>query len=211
MTGHRFNTEQQNTKHKTRNTKQLLTALLIAGIVGGGCYKKPDEAVENDDGPLWAAPTFNLVDQDGQPFSSDKLKGKTWIVTLFFTTCPGPCPMMSNRMRKIQKSVDDPNVMLVSLSVDPNHDTPEKLKDYSRNMTADPARWVFLTGKPEDVQKTADGFKLGFEPAKGDEPIMHDTKFLLVDKTGQVRGIYRTSEDASMAQLEKDAKKLAQM
>lgn len=186
-----------------------LSALLLTGLIAGGCSRKHDETAENPDAPLWPAPTFSLVNQDDQPFSSEQLKGKAWIATLFFTTCPGPCPMMSNRLRKIQKSVDDPNVMLVSLSVDPEHDTPEKLKDYSRNMTADPARWVFLTGKPEDVQKTADGLKLGFQPAAGEEAITHSTKFLLVDKAGQVRGVYATDDDASMLQLEKDAKKLA--
>ena len=188
-------------------------ALLLVGALALGCYKQPDEAVENDEGLLFTAPTFNLTDQDNHPFSSEKLKGKTWIATLFYTSCPGPCPMMSGRLRKIQKAVPDPNVVMVSFSIDPDHDTPEKLKDYANNMTADPARWFFLTGTPADMQKLADGLKLGYESptenAANGAQIVHSTKFLLVDKTGQVRGVYSTADDESMKKLETDAKKLA--
>ncbi|MDB5327294.1 MAG: electron transport protein SCO1/SenC [Phycisphaerales bacterium] len=188
-------------------------ALLIAGALALGCYKMPDEAVENDEGPLFPAPTFNLTDQDNHTFSSEKLKGKTWIATLFYTSCPGPCPLMSGRLRKIQKAVPDPNVVMVSFSIDPEHDTPAKLKDYATNMTADPARWFFLTGSPADMEKLAAGLKLGYESPKENADngaqIVHSTKFLLVDKTGQVRGVYSTADDESMKKLETDAKKLA--
>ncbi|HEX8323835.1 MAG TPA: SCO family protein [Tepidisphaeraceae bacterium] len=185
---------------------------LLAGLFALGCYRMPDETAEANDAPLFPAPTFGLIDQDGQPFSSEKLKGKTWIATLFYTTCPGPCPMMSGRLRKIQTAVADPNVVLVSFSIDPEKDTPAALKDYATNMTADPTRWFFLTGTPEDVQKVADGLKLGYESRSANtlnNELVHSTKFLLVDKAGQVRGQYSTANDESMKKLEADAKRLA--
>lgn len=187
-------------------------ALLLAGLVLLGCNRPADEQAEAENAPLFAAPTFTLTDQDNQPFGSEKLKGNVWIATLFYTTCPGPCPMMSGRLRKIQKAVPDRNVMMVSFSIDPDHDTPAKLKDYANNMTADPTRWFFLTGTPEQMKTVADGLKLGYEPkAENDvnNEIVHSTKFLLVDKAGQVRGVYSTADDESMKKLEEDAKKLA--
>ena len=121
--------------------------------------------------------------------------------------------MMSGRLRKIQKAISDPNVVLVSFSIDPEHDTPAKLKDYANNMTADPARWFFLVGSPGDTQKLADGLHLGYESPKDNADnggqIVHSTKFLLVDKSGQVRGAYSTADDESMKKLEADARKLA--
>ena len=190
---------------------RLKPAIVLLALSAAGCLPTPpEEAAPADKTPLFTAPAFTLTDQDGQSFSSDQLKGKTWIATLFYTTCPGPCPMMSNRLRKIQSAVPDPDMMLVSFSVDPNHDTPAALKDYSRNMSADPKRWVFLTGTPDAMYDvTNKGLNLGYEPAVGDGQITHSTKFLLIDKAGQVRVVYATDDDESMKKLEADARKLA--
>lgn len=192
--------------------RSTLLLSLVACALALSCYKMPDDAVENDEPPLFTAPTFKLIDQDNQPFTSDRLKGKTWIATLFYTTCPGPCPMMSGRLRKIQTAVADPDVVLVSFSIDPDKDTPAALKDYANNMSADPKRWFFLTGSPADIQKTADGLKLGYESRSANtlnNELVHSTKFLLVDKHGKVRGQYSTADDASMKKLEADARRLA--
>jgi len=158
---------------------------------------------------FWLAPTFSLTNQNGEPFGTEQLKGHTWVATLFFTECAGPCPMMSGRLRDIQKTVNDPNLKLVSISCDPTRDTVPVLKDYAEAIGAEKGRWYFVTGAPEEVSRVATGFKLGFEPATKSAPISHSTKFLLVDKAGQVRGIYSTEENASMQQLKKDALVLA--
>ena len=189
----------------------LAAAALIVVCVGCKKTESDTEAVDvTKDAPYWPAPAFKLTDQDGKAFSSDQLKGKTWIATLFFTSCSGPCPMMSGRLEDIQGAVKDPNVMLVSFSIDPKRDTPQALKDYANRMDADPARWRFLCGTTADVQKVADGLKLVYDPTiVTNGQIMHDTRFLLIDKAGQVRGIYHTDDNADIEKLKSDARKLA--
>jgi protein SCO1/2 len=96
-----------------------------------------------------------LLDQDGRKirFYSDVLKGKTVIVNAFFTTCTSVCPPMNRNMEKIQEALGDrvgKDVLLVSISVDPETDTPARLKEYSKKFHAKPG-WLFLTGKKENV------------------------------------------------------------
>ena len=192
-----------------RQPDPMKWACLCGLIAVIGC-DRADLPAETDNGPFFAAPPFTLTDQDGQPFGSEQLKGKVWIVTLFYTSCPGPCPMMTGRLKKIQDKLDDPHVEMVSVSVDPDHDTPAKMKDYANAVGAKVGRWAFLTGTPAQVQQVADGLKLGYEPAAANAgQIVHATKFLLVDKAGQVRGVYHTDDNDSMTQLQTDAEKLA--
>jgi protein SCO1/2 len=96
-----------------------------------------------------------LIDQDGRKvrFYSDVLKGKTVVVNAFFTTCTSVCPPMNRNMEKIQEALGDrvgKDVLLVSVSVDPETDTPARLKEYARKFHAGPG-WLFLTGKKENV------------------------------------------------------------
>ena len=108
-----------------------------------------------------AFPPFVLTDQDGKPFGSEQLQGKIWIADFIYTTCPGPCPMISSRMSETQKPLEDTDVKLVSFSVDPAHDTPAVLRDYAKKLHAQPGRWEFLTGDKSTIYHLSrDGFKL---------------------------------------------------
>ena len=96
-----------------------------------------------------------LTDQDGRKlrFYSDVLKGKTVIINAFFTTCTSVCPPMNRNMEKIQAALGErvgKDVFLVSISVDPETDTPAVIKEYSKKFHAKPG-WMFLTGKKENV------------------------------------------------------------
>ncbi len=184
----------------------LIPIVACAFTLIAGCSPPAEERA---DAQFTVAP-FTLTNQDNQPFGTEQLKGKTWIACLFFSECSGPCPMMTARLRDIQKAVDDPNVILVSVSCDPAKDTPDTLKQYAKKAGAKDGRWYFLTGTPEQVKQVAnDRLKLGFDPATPTQPIMHATKFLLIDGSAGVRGIYDTEDDASMTKLKADAKKLA--
>jgi cytochrome oxidase Cu insertion factor (SCO1/SenC/PrrC family) len=90
-------------------------------------------------------PHFQLVNQNGRPFDSAQLAGKIWIADFIYTTCPGPCPMISTRMSELQKPLEKTDVHLVSFSVDPEKDTPDVLRGYGEKLHADPERWDFLT------------------------------------------------------------------
>src|SRR6266581_6421759 len=96
-------------------------------------------------------PPFQLIDQNNQPFGSVQLLGKIWIADFVYSTCPGPCPMISSRMSETQKPLRDTDVKLVSFSVDPQHDTPVVLRTYAERLNAQPGRWDFLTGNKETI------------------------------------------------------------
>lgn len=162
---------------------------------------------------LMDVPHFALVDQEGRAVSDQDLRGKTWVAAFIFTGCADTCPMMSHKMEGLQKSIDAPGVQLVSFTVDPQRDTPAVLKQYAKRFNADPSRWKFLTGTPQQMKDVAYGMKVAVQPADGNDPILHSTHFLLVDALGRVRGIYDTKDstapEKSVQQLARDAADLA--
>ena len=137
-------------------------------------------------------PQFDLTNQDAQPFGSSALAGKIWIADFIFTTCPGPCPIISTRMSELQKPLAKSDVRFVSFSVDPEKDTPEVLRAYADKLRKEPFRWDFLTGPVDTIAALSrDGFKLAI--AAGEEPgsgPVHSTRFVLVDRRGTIRGYY---------------------
>jgi protein SCO1 len=138
------------------------------------------------------APKFDLTNQDAQAFGSDALAGKIWIADFIFTSCPGPCPIISTRMSELQKPLAKTDVRLVSFSVDPEKDTPEVLRTYADKLRKEPFRWDFLTGPLETITSLSrDGFKLALagEQEPGSGPV-HSTRFVLVDRRGTIRGYY---------------------
>jgi protein SCO1/2 len=137
-------------------------------------------------------PNFQLVNQNGQSFGSAELTGKIWIADFIFTSCPGPCPMISSRMSELQKPLEKTDVHLVSVSVDPEKDTPEILRGYAELLHAQPGRWDFLTGsKPAIYNLSRNGFKLAVNDGSAEEGApVHSTRFVLVDRRGTIRGYY---------------------
>ena len=137
-------------------------------------------------------PAFELTNQDDQPFGTRQLDGKIWIVDFIFSTCPGPCPMISSRMAELQKPLEKTDVRLVSITVDPEKDTPEVLRGYARKLEAQTSRWNFLTGPRATIYDLSrSGFKLPVEES-GDQlrvPV-HTTRAVLVDRHGTIRGYY---------------------
>jgi cytochrome oxidase Cu insertion factor (SCO1/SenC/PrrC family) len=144
-----------------------------------------------------AVPEFSLTDQNGQTVTSSDLRGKIWITDFIFTRCAGPCPLMTARMLEMQKAlVKTPEVKLVSVTVDPEYDTPEVLKAYAEANFADPERWKFLTGDKAVIEKlVTEGFMQHLSE-EGGEPV-HGTMFLIVDGNGMVRSA-RMLEDPEL-------------
>jgi protein SCO1/2 len=142
-------------------------------------------------------PPFQLIDQNNQPFGSAQLLGKIWIADFIYTTCPGPCPMISSRMSEMQKPLEKTDVQLVSFSVDPEKDTPEVLRSYAEKLHARDERWKFLTGKRATIYNLSqNGFKLAATNDASGIPL-HSSRLILVDRSGVIRGYYdATSPDA---------------
>ncbi len=153
-----------------------------------------DEAVDAIEHP--PAPRILLTDQDGEAFDSESLAGEVWVVDFIFTNCAGPCPYMTERMRDLQREFGEAGLRLVSVSVDPNRDTPEALRAYAAAYGADVESWTFLTGEYEVIQAlAAEGFRLSVLRGEGSSqvhsgPIVHSTRIVLVDREGRMVGAY---------------------
>jgi protein SCO1/2 len=201
-----------------------LWALLVVAMVGivatraTRSQQPPEPQVQVIDGamtaaakfsPQYSAPTFQLIDQDEKPFGSDDLRGKVWIADFIFTHCAGACQVMSGHMQDVQRQLKSPDVKLVSFSVDPQRDTPPVLKEFAARFDADDARWKFLTGTSEQMSAVAEGMKVAakVDPTAG---VIHSEYFLLVDRTGQVCGLYHKDGQQEMKQLAADADELAE-
>ena len=127
-------------------------------------------------------PDFELTTQDNTPLKRQDLLGKVWVADFIYTTCNGPCPMMTQKMRQVQSTF--PDVLLLSFSVDPEHDTPSKLAAYAAAARATP-RWRFLTGDRKTLQMLSrEAFKLS------DLGLTHSTRLVLVDDKSRIRGYY---------------------
>ena len=157
-----------------------------------------------------SVPSFELTNQDGQPFGSAQLAGKIWIADFVYTTCPGPCPMISSRMSDLQKPLEKTDVRLVSFSVDPEKDTPQVLRSYAERLQADPGRWDFLTGPKSAIYKLShDGFKLAVSDGSDAQGIpVHSTRMALVDRHGEIRGYYEATEADAVTKLLADTSHL---
>ena len=157
-----------------------------------------------------AVPAFQLTNQGGQPFGSAQLSGKVWIADFIYTTCPGPCPMISSRMSELQKPLEKTDVHLVSFSVDPEKDTPDVLRGYAEKFQAQPGHWDFLTGAKSAIYKLShDGFKLAVSDGSDAQGIpVHSTRMVLVDRHGQIRGYYDATEPDAVTKLLADTNHL---
>jgi protein SCO1/2 len=155
-------------------------------------------------------PQFQLTNQDGQPFGSAQLQGKIWIADFIFTSCSGPCPMISSRMAELQRPLENSDVHLVSFTVDPETDTPEILRGYSERLKARPGRWDFLTGSQASLYALIqNGFKLAVAEGAGEQgELVHSTRAALVDRKGVIRGYYDMTAADSVTKLLADTSHL---
>ena len=152
---------------------------------------------------------FRLTDQNGNEFGKQDMYGKVWVADFIFTTCAGPCPVMSSQFTELQSRFENASDLnLLSISVNPEYDTPEILREYGERYGADYDKWHFLTGDKEAIHKLAvDGFKVG----SIEEPIFHSTRFILLDEKARIRGYYISSELEEMQQLWHDVELLAEV
>jgi protein SCO1/2 len=141
-----------------------------------------------------AAP-IELLDQDGAKVTSKELQGKVLLVGFIFTTCSGSCPATTHRMGLIQRELQrrgmlkDGRVRLVSITLDPERDRTEVLREYMRRYDADRAAWSFLTGPPADVARTIAAWGMWAKPAPNGQ-LDHPSRVFLIDAKGTIREIY---------------------
>jgi len=148
-------------------------------------------------------PQFSLVDEDGRAFARNDMLGRVWIADFVFTSCADACPRLQAKMKKLQDRLVPPEqgggIALLSISVDPERDTPAKLKQYGEIFGARRGLWKSLTGAQQEVERTVvKGFHTAMArmPRAGSDPhaeafdIMHGERLVLVDRQGRIRGFY---------------------
>ena len=177
----------------------LLTSLFL-GLIA--CHHRTRELPQYD-----KVPAFSMTSSEGHPFSQSQMKGKVWVVDFIYTYCPAECPRMSSQMRKLEgelKGIND--VRLLSISVDPERDTPPVLNEFAHRWGAPNQQWTFITGDAATVHLLAyQTFHVGDVINKMD----HSTKFALVDQQGVIRGYYSSFDRDSLADLVKDVESLS--
>ncbi len=144
------------------------------------------------------AERFELTDQEGNQFDSASLKGKVWMGSVFFANCPGPCFRENQAIADILREIDDPNFVAVSLTCDPENDTPAALEHYADRFEADPQRWKFLTGDMDVIKRV--GTKTFLLPV---EIGVHSERGAVFDREGRLRGSYHLLQEDRVERLKK--------
>jgi protein SCO1/2 len=167
---------------------------------------------------LGTVPEFSLIGSSGKTITQADLAGGIWVADFIFTECPGLCPTLSAQMAKLQNALvtrGDSDVRLVSFSVDPANDTPEVLRAYAGRFHADPSRWWFVTGERVPLYSLIrNGFRLAVaerspsEDTDGGGLITHSDRFVLVDRSLQIRAYYHGTEADSLQRMLQDIESL---
>jgi len=176
---------------------------LIAGLLGLAYLVALDESYRHQHRTLpvlGRIADFTLTNQNGQVTTLADLTNHVWVADIIFTRCAGPCPRMTGQMKSLQAALPQTSgAILVTLTTDPDNDTPPVMKRYGDRFDADFNRWTFLTGLKKEIAALAAGsLKLSAVPVKPEEQkdsadlFIHTTIFVIVDKHAQLRGKFET-------------------
>lgn len=209
-----------------------LLAIVLMALVGMTFWKWQQRGISEgrEERPLeglktfGAVPDFTLTERSGRKVSLADLKGKVWVAQFFYTGCRDICPLTVPQMGLLHlEYLNDPQsrsaVRFVSITVDPERDTPKALARFAERFSADPEMWFFLTGDRATIYRLAQqGFKLGIGEQKnlpevkqktGEErEILHSSRLILVDRQARIRGYYSGIDAEAMVRLRRDLKTL---
>ena len=182
-------------------------------ILLGAWFQAEPTIMEHPVPDYGPTPEFSLTNQNGETVTTEGLRGTLLVVGFVFTRCPSVCPSLSARMQRLQYTLErlpEDDVKLLSITIDPEHDTPEVLASYAAEYGADATRWQFLTSEPEQIKDVLAGFHVSAE--RIDEPdkpndILHSEAMLLVDSDGTLIGIYQ-GEKEQLVELPQDIRKI---
>ena len=199
-------------------------AALALGLLAASCGSQESPELPE----YFEVPEFTLTDQMGRDFSSASLEGRVMLANFVFTNCTQLCPALTPRMAEVQSRLRGEGllgsrVMLLSITVDPEQDTPEALRAYAEGYGVDGESWRFLTGRPEAVRAVVtDGLKLGYN--RIDESnrhvhedgtvhlheynVLHTNRMLLADRDGMVRALYDAAADWDLERVLADIERL---
>lgn len=154
---------------------------------------------------------FKFIDQDSAVITNDTYKDKIYVADFFFTSCRTICPLMKTQMLRVYDSIEnDPDVLLLSHTIDPEYDTVGLLHDFADRLGVESDKWHFVTGNKEDIYKIAQTsyFATAMEDKAEPDGFIHSGAFLLIDKQKRIRGKYDGTKEADVNRLLEDIKKL---
>lgn len=173
--------------------KKFTFFFILLIIVLSGCswlYQSGPKSDAGDVDENLVVPSFEFLDQNEEPFGTKELEGQLWVANMIFTRCPTVCNLMTPNFTLLQNTLEEEglDVRLVSFTVDPEFDNPERLRKYGENNGADFERWSLVTGYTvEEMEAFAlDAFKATVMEIPDSEDIMHSTSFYLIDEKGKV-------------------------
>jgi len=180
----------------------VASAALFAGVSYYITKKDPREVVAATV-PVYGEITGNyqFTNQSGQTFQTNTMMGQTWLVNFFFTTCHGPCPLMTSQVSALMNK--HPKLYALSLTTDPDTDTVAELKAYADKYKADSTRWTMARGEGKSLQQFGqDVLKLPV----GEVPDAHSARIVLIDSKGQIRGWYDSQDPQIVSKISTDLK-----
>jgi len=147
---------------------------------------------------------FTLTSSRKEPVTSANLLGKPYVISFFFSTCPSVCVKQNEKMKSLYEKFADQGIRFVSVSVDPEIDTPERLTEYAERFNADTEKWLFLTGDMDYISRVgAEVFRI-FVTRRG-----HPEQFIVVDADGKIFGYYNWTDASQFLALQQDLTALA--
>lgn len=168
-----------------------IIVVIIAGIWFGMSYLRTRLFT------VMQVPHFELTDQNNKKITDKDMLGKVYLVEFFYSTCPTICPVMNSNMKYIDQKINNPKFGIISISIDPTHDTPQVLKDHARMIGATSANWHFLTGDRTYIGKLADQFNIYVGKKSDDaESLNHSGMIALVNQAGTI--VCRSKEDENL-------------
>ena len=196
----------------------LITSLIVQREQSAGDASRPSIAVPEDAGIV--VPPFEFTDMNGSTITEDYLDGRYTVMDFFFTHCPFACPGMAAQMKRVQAETRGTGVQMLSISVDGERDTPDRIRRYAEGLGADPARWRFATGNPRRVAEFCrDGLKFAISVDKstliplpeGDSManIQHPTRLILIGPDRRMLATASYTIDEEVDQLIEFASRLA--
>lgn len=193
----------------------LTSALVCAAFVSDRPKESPGPAGEMLDSSPWPLGTFRLTERSGREVGSAELADDVWVAGFIFTRCKATCPRITAQMVGLSEKLADTGVRFVSISVDPEHDTPEVLSAYARGFGADPDRWWFLTGPEAEIHRllmkqfhVPVARKDEADPSREVEAISHSQLLALVDRGNRVVGFFDSNRPEAIRRLQARARRL---
>ncbi|MEO1525679.1 MAG: SCO family protein [Planctomycetota bacterium] len=155
-----------------------------------------NEVVRPQEDEAWLS-RFELIERSGELIKSEQLLGQPYVVSFFFSTCPSICVQQNQKLKELQDAFEGRGVKFVAISVDPETDTPEQLREYAARFGADEDQWLFLTGDLKYIRRI--GAELFSQPV---DKRFHTERFVLVDRQGKIEGMYSWPEERQFEKLQ---------